>query len=103
MNPITYFIIVIIYIVDCVYFLFRYGYVTNTKIKFVVIVESSHTTLRDNEIRQVSLSLTSVFVKFDNNITRRIFYFSYHFRCLEEYIQDMQIWCVIHFMCLVKL
>ncbi|XP_054711385.1 trafficking protein particle complex subunit 2-like protein [Uloborus diversus] len=30
-----------------------YGYVTNTKIKFVVIVESSHTTLRDNEIRQM--------------------------------------------------
>lgn len=36
------------------FFFFRYGYVTNTKIKFVVIVESSHTTLRDNEIRQVS-------------------------------------------------
>ncbi|GIX91371.1 trafficking protein particle complex subunit 2-like protein [Caerostris darwini] len=30
-----------------------YGYVTNTKIKFIVVVESSHTTLRDNEIRQM--------------------------------------------------
>ncbi|XP_066289320.1 trafficking protein particle complex subunit 2-like protein isoform X1 [Branchiostoma lanceolatum] len=28
-----------------------YGYVTNTKIKFVVVVESSNTALRDNEIR----------------------------------------------------
>ncbi|WAR12972.1 TPC2L-like protein, partial [Mya arenaria] len=28
-----------------------YGYVTNTKIKFVIVVESSNTTLRDNEIR----------------------------------------------------
>lgn len=30
-----------------------YGFVTNTKIKFIVIVESSNTTLRDNEIRQM--------------------------------------------------
>lgn len=30
-----------------------YGYVTNTKIKFVIIIESSHITLRDNEIRQM--------------------------------------------------
>ena len=32
----------------------RYGYVTNTKIKFVVVVESANTSLRDNEIRTVS-------------------------------------------------
>ena len=32
---------------------FRYGYVTNTKIKFVIVVESSNTSLRDNEIRSV--------------------------------------------------
>ena len=30
-----------------------YGFVTNTKIKFIVIVESSNTTIRDNEIRQM--------------------------------------------------
>ncbi|XP_075743660.1 trafficking protein particle complex subunit 2-like protein isoform X2 [Rhipicephalus microplus] len=30
-----------------------YGYVTNTKTKFIVIVETSRTTLRDNEIRQM--------------------------------------------------
>ena len=30
-----------------------YGFVTNTKIKFIIIVESSNTTLRDNEIRQM--------------------------------------------------
>ncbi|ELU02443.1 hypothetical protein CAPTEDRAFT_111660, partial [Capitella teleta] len=30
-----------------------YGYVTNTKVKFVLVVESSNTSLRDNEIRSV--------------------------------------------------
>ena len=30
-----------------------YGFVTNTKIKFIVIVDSSNTSLRDNEIRQM--------------------------------------------------
>ncbi|XP_031561998.1 trafficking protein particle complex subunit 2-like protein [Actinia tenebrosa] len=28
-----------------------YGYVTNTKVKFVVVVETANTSLRDNEIR----------------------------------------------------
>ena len=31
-----------------------YGYVTNTKVKFVIVVDSSNTQLRDNEIRNVS-------------------------------------------------
>lgn len=31
-----------------------YGYVTNTKVKFVIVVESSNTQMRDNEIRNVS-------------------------------------------------
>ena len=30
-----------------------FGFVTNTKIKFIIIVDSSNTTLRDNEIRQM--------------------------------------------------
>lgn len=30
-----------------------YGYVTNTKTKFIVIVETSRTTPRDNEIKQM--------------------------------------------------
>ncbi|XP_028392412.1 trafficking protein particle complex subunit 2-like protein [Dendronephthya gigantea] len=30
-----------------------YGYVTNTKIKFVVVVESANNLLRDNEIRMM--------------------------------------------------
>ena len=30
-----------------------FGYVTNTSIKFIVIVESSNTNIRDNEIRQM--------------------------------------------------
>ena len=30
-----------------------YGFVTNTKIKFIVIIDSSNTSLRDNEIRQM--------------------------------------------------
>ncbi|XP_015921466.1 trafficking protein particle complex subunit 2-like protein isoform X1 [Parasteatoda tepidariorum] len=38
-----------------------YGYVTNTKIKFVVVVESSHTTLRDNEIRQMFRRIHSAY------------------------------------------
>lgn len=32
----------------------RYGYVTNSKVKFVMVVDSSNTALRDNEIRSVS-------------------------------------------------
>ena len=40
---------------NCPYSHNRYGYVTNTKIKFVIVVESSNTTLRDNEIRSVSI------------------------------------------------
>ena len=36
--------------------LIRYGYVTNTKIKFVVVVESANNLLRDNEIRMVSIN-----------------------------------------------
>lgn len=31
-----------------------YGYVTNTKIKFIIIVDSTNMALRDNEIRSVS-------------------------------------------------
>ena len=30
-----------------------YGFVTNTKIKIIVIVDSSNTALRDNEVRQM--------------------------------------------------
>jgi len=30
-----------------------FGYVTNTKVKFIVIVDSSNTNLRDNETRQM--------------------------------------------------
>jgi hypothetical protein len=33
----------------------RFGYVTNTKIKFIIVVESSNTLLRDNEVRTVSI------------------------------------------------
>ena len=41
----------------------RYGYVTNTKIKFVVVVESANTALRDNEIRTVSDGIIYLYVK----------------------------------------
>ena len=30
-----------------------FGYVTNTKIKLVIVVDNTNTTLRDNEIRQM--------------------------------------------------
>lgn len=35
---------------------YRYGYITNTKIKFVIIVDSTNMALRDNEIRSVSIT-----------------------------------------------
>uniref|UniRef100_A0A8B9GV75 Trafficking protein particle complex subunit 2-like protein n=1 Tax=Astyanax mexicanus TaxID=7994 RepID=A0A8B9GV75_ASTMX len=41
---------------------FRYGYVTNSKVKFVIVVDSSNTSLRDNEIR-------SMFRKLHNSFT----------------------------------
>lgn len=34
-----------------------FGYVTNTNIKFIVVVDASNTSLRDNEIRQVTSKL----------------------------------------------
>lgn len=33
----------------------RFGYVTNTKIKIVIIIDANHSSLRDNEIRAVSI------------------------------------------------
>nr|XP_055163102.1 trafficking protein particle complex subunit 2-like protein isoform X2 [Nyctereutes procyonoides] len=44
------------------YQLCRYGYVTNSKVKFVMVVDSSNTALRDNEIR-------SMFRKLHNSYT----------------------------------
>lgn len=35
---------------------FRYGYATNTKIKFVIVLQSSNVSLRDNEIKTVTFS-----------------------------------------------
>lgn len=31
-----------------------YGYITNTKVKFIIVVDSSSTNLRENEVRNVS-------------------------------------------------
>lgn len=39
-----------------------YGYVTNTKVKFVIVVESSNTSLRDNEIRSMFKKLHNAYV-----------------------------------------
>nr|XP_022912956.1 trafficking protein particle complex subunit 2-like protein [Onthophagus taurus] len=38
-----------------------YGYVTNTKIKIVIVVESSNTILRDNEIRTMFKKIHSIY------------------------------------------
>ncbi|XP_077982556.1 trafficking protein particle complex subunit 2-like protein [Glandiceps talaboti] len=38
-----------------------YGYVTNTKVKFVIVVETSNTTLRDNEIRSMFRKLHNAY------------------------------------------
>ncbi|XP_064598796.1 trafficking protein particle complex subunit 2-like protein [Liolophura sinensis] len=39
-----------------------YGYVTNTKVKFVIVVETSNTSLRDNEIRSMFRKLHNGYV-----------------------------------------
>lgn len=39
----------------------RFGYVTNTKIKFIIVVESSNTLLRDNEVRMMFRKLHTVY------------------------------------------
>jgi len=44
-----------------------YGYVTNTKIKFVIIVESINTTLRDNDIRMMFRKMHSLYVSMLSN------------------------------------
>ncbi|XP_023717624.1 trafficking protein particle complex subunit 2-like protein isoform X2 [Cryptotermes secundus] len=38
-----------------------FGYVTNTKIKFIIVVESSNTLLRDNEVRMMFRKLHSLY------------------------------------------
>uniref|UniRef100_A0A8B9FFX0 Trafficking protein particle complex subunit 2-like protein n=1 Tax=Amazona collaria TaxID=241587 RepID=A0A8B9FFX0_9PSIT len=44
-----------------------YGYVTNSKVKFVMVVDSSNTVLRDNEIRSLHNSYTGI-MAFDNMV-----------------------------------
>lgn len=44
-----------------------FGYVTNTKIKFVIIVESLNTTLRDNDIRMMFRKIHSLYVAMISN------------------------------------
>ncbi|KAK3086534.1 hypothetical protein FSP39_019848, partial [Pinctada imbricata] len=39
-----------------------YGYVTNTKVKFVIVVDSTNTALRDNEIRGMFRKLHNAYV-----------------------------------------
>ncbi|XP_032467924.1 trafficking protein particle complex subunit 2-like protein isoform X1 [Phocoena sinus] len=48
--------------ISCSRRLCSYGYVTNSKVKFVMVVDSSNTALRDNEIR-------SMFRKLHNSYT----------------------------------
>ncbi|XP_070575566.1 trafficking protein particle complex subunit 2-like protein [Ptychodera flava] len=38
-----------------------YGYVTNTRVKFVIVVETSNNTLRDNEIRSMFRKLHNAY------------------------------------------
>ncbi|KAL1116790.1 hypothetical protein AAG570_005262, partial [Ranatra chinensis] len=39
-----------------------FGYVTNTRVKFIVIVDASHSTLRDNEIRGMFRKLHAAYM-----------------------------------------
>ncbi|KRT83222.1 hypothetical protein AMK59_3589 [Oryctes borbonicus] len=41
-----------------------YGYVTNTKIKFVIIVDSTNIAIRDNEIRSMFRKLHSIYADY---------------------------------------
>lgn len=52
-----------------------YGYVTNSKVKFVMVVDSSNTALRDNEIRSVSTGVCGLCLGWC------IFSFSLCFQC----------------------
>jgi hypothetical protein len=38
-----------------------FGYVTNTKMKFIIVVESSNTLLRDNEVRMMFRKLHTIY------------------------------------------
>ena len=44
-----------------------FGYVTNTKIKLVIVVDNTNTTLRDNEIRS-DLPVISLTVTLDSGL-----------------------------------
>ncbi|GFN92257.1 trafficking protein particle complex subunit 2-like protein [Plakobranchus ocellatus] len=58
-----------------------YGYVTNTRVKFVVVVDSTNASLRDNEIRTMFKKLHNAYVdmlcnpfyKLGDNITSKGF------------------------------
>ena len=47
-----------------------FGYVTNTRIKFIIITDNTNTTLRDNEIRQMFRKLHTAYT----NIMANPFY-----------------------------
>ncbi|XP_049834257.1 trafficking protein particle complex subunit 2-like protein isoform X1 [Schistocerca gregaria] len=74
-----------------------FGYVTNTKIKFIIVVESSNTLLRDNEVRTVShISLIDTEKLIYSAIKRAIPNVAF-FRCFGNYTAYILMWCVIHF------
>ncbi|XP_076321408.1 trafficking protein particle complex subunit 2-like protein isoform X2 [Tachypleus tridentatus] len=65
-----------------------YGYVTNTRIKFIIIVESSYTTLRDNDIRQC----------FPQFMLRLFYMIIFYDRCFENFTMPTVMLFAIHFM-----
>merc|ERR1712059_127194 len=44
-----------------------FGYVTNTKIKFIIIVDNTNTSLRDNETRQMFRKLHTAYMNMVTN------------------------------------
>lgn len=46
---------------------FSYGYMTNTKIKFILVVDSLNSALRENEIRTIFRSIHQEYVNFISN------------------------------------
>lgn len=47
-----------------VFFIFSYGFVTNTKIKFILVIDSGNIALRENEVRAVSGKLFILYFYF---------------------------------------
>ncbi|XP_019870395.1 trafficking protein particle complex subunit 2-like protein [Aethina tumida] len=63
-----------------------YGYVTNTKIKFIIVVDSTNTSLRDNEIRSMFRKLHSEYA----DIVANPFYVPGDPICSKQFLNNVK-------------